>query len=439
MTAVFPASATFSGPRLVAVGGVPVTELAARFGTPLYVLDRAELVGRMRAYRRAFGDEVAVTYAAKALCVTGVLQLAAAEGLHLDVASAGELHTAARAAFPMERVLFHGNNKSDDELEMAARLGVGRIAVDSFTELARLSAVGKRRGHTFPVLLRVTPGVLAETHAFVATGQDDVKFGFTLRAGLAHEAAARALTLPCLELVGAHCHLGSQISAEGGFSAAVALLVGFLADIRDRHGVVLDELNVGGGLGIAYTDDDVTLPLDRYAATLYGAVRRETARRRLPEPRLAVEPGRSIAGPAGVTLYTVGTVKEVPGVRVYASVDGGMSDNLRPALYGARYTVAAAGPGSTTAALRPVTVAGKHCETGDILVRDAPLPADLAEGGLLAVAATGAYGHAMASNYNRLPRPAMVLVDGGRVAELVHRETLDHVVARDVVLNDEQI
>ena len=429
----WPRTAAFAGGRLTAVGGVDAGALAHEHGTPLYVLDRAELVGRMQAYRSAFGDDVAVTYAAKALCVVGVLQLAAAEGLHLDVASGGELHTAQLARFPMGRVVFHGNNKSLAELEQAGRLGVGRIIADSFSELERLSEVGARLGCDFSVLLRVTPGVAAITHDFIRTGEDDSKFGFTLSAGLAHAAVERALALPHVELRGLHCHVGSQVTAADAFRAAAVLLVGLVEDVRERHGVVLPELNLGGGLGIAYTRDDVPLPVEDYAKDLHATVGAECARRDLPAPRIAVEPGRSIVGPAGLTLYRVGTVKEIPGVRTYVSVDGGLSDNPRPALYGAAYTFAPAGDGAPAGPTRPVTVAGKHCESGDVLGRDVDLPLP-AEGDLLAVAATGAYAFSMASNYNRLPRPAVVLVGDGSSQVLVRRERYEDVVARDVPL-----
>ncbi|MGH8934087.1 MAG: diaminopimelate decarboxylase [Egibacteraceae bacterium] len=434
---VFPRTAEFDGRRLVAVGGIAVTDLAERFGTPLYVVDRAELVGRMRAYREAFGPDVAVTYGGKALCVVGVLQTVAAEGLHLDVASGGELHTAARARFPMARVVFHGNNKASEELRYAAQLGVGRVVVDSLSELQRLAEVGKASDYTFDVLLRVTPGVRPDTHASIATGQDDTKFGLTLSAGLAHEAVARALALDRVRLRGAHCHIGSQITVTAGFDAAADRMLSFLAEVRGEHGVELRELNLGGGLGIAYRDADVTLEIGEYAGAVMAAVARGAQAHGLAMPKLSVEPGRSIAGPAGITLYRVGTVKHIPGTRTYVSVDGGMSDNLRPALYGARYTVCSAGePVAAEVATAPVTVVGKHCETGDVLARDVWLPGDLAEGDLIAFAATGAYGYAMASNYNRLPRPAMVLVGQGRADVLVRRETLDDVVALDVVLSD---
>jgi len=446
----FPATAAFRAGRLRTLGGVDVDELAQQHGTPLYVVDEAELRGRMRAYRRAFGDGVAVTYAAKALCVTGVLQIAAAEGLHLDVASGGELHTAVRAGFPAGRIIFHGNNKSVAELEQAVRVGVRHVVVDSFAELERLDALGRARmragGAPVPVLLRITPGIEAHTHEFISTGQDDSKFGFTLSAGLADAAVASARDAQGLALAGLHCHVGSQVTVPEAFDAVAEVMVGVFADVQRRHGVALSELNLGGGLGIAYEPHEEVLDVATYGARLLAGVHAACARRGMPVPRLAVEPGRSIVGPAGVTLYRVGTRKEIPGVRTYVSVDGGMSDNLRPALYGARYTFAAAGAPADGAdrtdgadgadGADVVTVAGKHCESGDVLGRDVLLAAPVAEGDLLAVAATGAYGHAMASNYNRLARPAMVLVGHGRTRVLVRRETLDDVVARDVVLSD---
>ncbi|MGH3925230.1 MAG: diaminopimelate decarboxylase, partial [Pseudonocardiaceae bacterium] len=328
-------------------------------------------------------------------------------------------------------VVFHGKNKSMEEREYAAQLGVGCVVVDSFSELERLAEIGKRTRHTFKVLLRVTPGVLTETHRFVATGQDDVKFGFTLSAGVAHKAAARALALDRICLNGVHCHIGSQITNTDGFDAAAELMLSFLADLRRTHGIHPEELNLGGGLGIAYLQGDVAITIEEYANALLRAVRRGAAHHDLTVPKLSVEPGRSIAGPAGVTVYTVGTIKRIPGARTYVSVDGGMSDNLRPALYGSRYTIRVGGSGCACTSMIPVTIVGKHCEAGDLLVRDTLLPDDLAEGDLVVAAVTGAYGYAMASNYNRLPRPAMVLVGDGRADLLVRRETLDDVVARD--------
>jgi len=434
LTQVFPASATFEAGRLRTVGGVDVDALAAAHGTPLWVLDRQELTGRMRAYREALGPDNAVVFAAKALCVTGVLQIAAAEGLQVDVASGGELRTAQAANFPMERVVFHGNNKSVEELEYAARLGVGTVVADSFSELVRLDDVASRTGVRFRVQLRVTPGVETDTHEHIRTGHDDSKFGFTLSAGLADEAVERAVALPGIDLVGLHSHVGSQILAGDAFESAVAAMVALLDRMQTAHDVALPELNLGGGLGIAYTRDDQPLAIADYTRRLLAAVDAECAAVGIARPKLFIEPGRSIAGPAGVTLYRVGTVKRIPGVNTYLAVDGGMSDNPRPALYGARYEFVPAGNGAAVTGTEPMAIAGKHCETGDVLARDVALPVDIAEGELLAVGATGAYNHAMASNYNRLPRPAMVLVGDGRTDMLVRRETPDDVLSHDVPL-----
>jgi diaminopimelate decarboxylase len=433
VTAPWPRTAVLERGRLVAVGGVTPEALAERFGTPLYVLDRAELVGRMRAYREAFGPDADVLYAAKALCVTGVLDLAAREGLGVDVASEGELSTALRAGVPPISIVVHGNAKSQRELWISLEAGVGRIAVDNLGELERLDALGRERGRPVDILLRVTPGVDPHTHAFISTGQDDSKFGFNLSGGMAHEACARAVALPGVALRGLHSHLGSMIAALAPYGVAARLLVGLLADVRDRHGVVPGELNLGGGLAIVQGPGEAEVDLGAYAAALRTAVGEACAERELPVPRLAVEPGRSITGPSGITLYTVNVIKDVPGVRTYASVDGGMSDNPRPSLYGARYSFAAAGAGCDGTGQR-FTIAGKHCESGDVLARDVELPAGLAEGDLVAAAATGAYTFSMASNYNRMPRPAMVLVADGRADLLVRRETVDDLLGRDLPL-----
>ena len=420
--------------RLVSVGGVDVNDLAGEYGTPLYVVDEAELVGRMREYRDSFGEGATVAYASKALCVTGVLQIAAREGLSIDVASRGELQTAVNAGFPMERVIHHGNNKSLDELRAAVELGVGRIVIDSLTELERVAALGREAGRDVDVLVRITPGVDADTHTHIATGHDEAKFGLSLAAGLAHTAIDQALKADGIALRGLHSHVGSQLVTTAAFDAVMGTLVQLLGDIHERHGVELEELNVGGGLGIAYTPYDPELAIPEYASGLLHALAENCGRHGVHTPHLVVEPGRSIAGPAGVTLYTIGTIKDVPGVVTFAAVDGGMSDNLRPSLYGARYEVVPAGRAAGTEDTHPFNVVGKHCESGDVLAAGVWLPADLREGDLLAVAATGAYGHSMASNYNRLARPAMVLVADGRTRLLVRRETIDDVVGHDVVL-----
>ena len=427
---VWPVTAERGPDGALRLGGVDVRALAAEFGTPAYVLDEADWRARCRLWRKAF-DGADVYYAGKAFLCTAVARWIAEEGLSLDVCTGGELAVALAADFPPERLLFHGNNKSVAELDRAVAAGVGRIVVDSYEEIDRLAAVAGRAGVRQRVYVRVTPGVEAHTHEFISTGQEDQKFGFSLAAGTAEEAIARVLAQPALELRGLHCHIGSQIFDVEGFQIAAHRMVGLLAAVRDTHGVLLPELDLGGGQGIAYTAADDPMDIGVYAAGLRRIVETECAAVGLAVPRLAVEPGRAIAGPTTVTLYTVGTVKELPGLRTYASVDGGMSDNIRTALYGADYTAVLASRVSA-AAPRPVTLSGKHCESGDIVVRDVDLPGDLAPSDLVAVPASGAYHRSMASNYNHVPRPPVVAVLDGRARLLVRRETEDDLLRLDV-------
>lgn len=428
----WPITAVTADGSVQAVGGVALTDLAERHGTPLWVVDEEDLRSRCREYRSAFpGGEVA--YASKAWCTVGLLQLMDEEGLAIDVASGGELYTAHRAGVPMDRVVFHGNNKDDEELGLAARLGVGRVVVDSFDELARLEDTGTERRHRFRAWLRVTPGIDAHTHHYVRTGHHDSKFGFTISLGLADAAVEEALRLDHVEVVGVHAHIGSQIFGTGPFTANVEALIGLLAGWRDRFGITLPELNIGGGMAIRYTHEDHPVAPSTYASAVTAAVAESSARFDYPAPRLIVEPGRALVGPSTLTLYRVGTIKRLEGIRTYVSVDGGMSDNIRPALYDAEHETALAGRISA-AAPEAMTVVGKHCESGDLVREHAALPGDLAVGDLLAVAATGAYTESMASNYNRLPRPGAVLVREGEARWLVRRETLDDVLGRDVPL-----
>jgi len=428
--AVWPCTAARADDGALVIGGVDVRELAAEFGTPAYILDEEDFRARCRIWRRAFAD-ADVYYAGKAFLCTAVARWVAEEGLSLDVCTGGELAVALRAGLPPERLLFHGNNKSVAELERAVAAGVGRIVLDSFVEIARLAAVAERAGVRQRVLVRVTPGVEAHTHEYVATGQEDQKFGFSLASGAAAEAVRRVVGLPGLELTGLHCHIGSHIFDTRGFSLAAHRMVALLSAVRDEHGLELPELDLGGGLGIAYTAADDPMPVEEVADGLHAIVRRECAAAGLAVPLLAVEPGRAISGPTTVTLYEVGTVKDLPGLRTYVSVDGGMSDNIRTALYDARYTAVLA---SRTSAAEPrnVTLCGKHCESGDIVVHDVPLPADLAPSDLVAVPASGAYHRSMASNYNHVPRPPVVAVRAGRGRLLVRRETEDDLLALDV-------
>ncbi|MDQ1688383.1 MAG: diaminopimelate decarboxylase [Frankiaceae bacterium] len=413
------------------VGGLDVRDLATEFGTPALVLVEDDFRARCSAYRAAFGPGNDVFYAGKAFLSTAVARWVDDEGLGLDVCSGGELEVARAAGFPMERVALHGNNKSWAELEMAVGAGVGRVVVDSFVEIARLAAAAERAGIRQKVLVRATVGVEAHTHEFIATAHEDQKFGFSLASGAAAEAVRRILLLPSLELVGLHSHIGSQIFDTAGFEVAAHRVVGLAAQIRDEHGVELPELNLGGGLGIAYLGEDDPAEIEDVASQLQAIVERECAAYSLAIPRLQVEPGRALVGPSAVTLYTVGTIKDVDGIRTYVSVDGGMSDNIRTALYDAAYTVVLA---SRQPAGPPMLarVVGKHCESGDIVVKDCWLPSDLAPGDLLAVAATGAYCRSMASNYNHVPRPPVVAVAGGTARVIVRRETVADLLALDV-------
>jgi diaminopimelate decarboxylase len=426
--------------RAVSIAGIDVRDLAAEFGTPLFVLDEADFRARAAAFRTAYDDaEVPadVFYAGKAFLSATVARWVAEEGLNLDVCSGGELLTAVRAGFPAGRIAFHGNNKSVAELELALEHGVGRYVVDSFEEIVRLAAAAERAGVVADVLVRVTVGVEAHTHEFIATAHEDQKFGLSLAGGAAEEAVRRIVKLPSLRLVGLHSHIGSQIFDTAGFEVSAHRLVGLAARIRDEHGLEVDELDLGGGMGIAYLDGEDPMQPSAMADLLRGIVVRECTAYGLRLPRLAVEPGRAIVGPSMVTLYEVGTVKEVDlgsgHARHYVSVDGGMSDNIRTALYDAEYTVRLVSRFSDAA---PVLsrVVGRHCESGDIVVRDCWLPADLAPGDLLAVAATGAYCRAMASNYNAVLRPAVVSVRDGSASVVLRRETPEDLLALDAGL-----
>ena len=407
------------------LAGQDVGALAERFGTPLILLDRATLETRAKAYSSVV-EPSHVFYAGKALCCVAVCQIVDSLGLSLDVCSGGELETARRAGFPMERVIFHGNNKSVAELERARDLGVGRIVVDSYEEIARLEAVKA----TSKLIVRITPGVEAHTHEFVQTGQEDSKFGFTLAEGIALEALRRAHAVSTTELIGIHAHIGSQIFELGAFDLAVQRLAAFLRTAKDEFGFEAQELNLGGGLGIAHTKDEMTPDPAESVTRILAAVEREFAEAGLSKPDVFIEPGRSLVGSSAVTVYRVGTVKKIPGVRTYVAVDGGMSDNIRPALYGARYEAFLPDRMDDPPGPR-VTVCGKHCESGDILIKDVHLPADVAEGDLLCIPATGAYTYSMANNYNRIARPAIVLVQDGEATEIVRRETLDDLLKLD--------
>ncbi|MFF4686327.1 diaminopimelate decarboxylase [Streptomyces sp. NPDC001307] len=427
---VWPASTAEPAPGGLAVGGVPLAEVADRFGTPVYVLDEAEVRDRCRTYRDAFPD-AEVLYAAKAFLCRAMAHWMDEEGLGLDVCSAGELELAVTTGFPPERIVLHGNAKSPRDLDTALRLGVGRIVIDSPAEIARLAAAVGPDGHQ-KVMVRVVPGVSAGGHEKIRTGTDDQKFGLSISDGHAQHAIARILDQPQLELTGLHCHLGSQIVGVKPYLVAVRRMVGLMARLREQHGLVLPELDLGGGHGIAYRPGEAALDLTALARKVRAELAGSCVAAGLPVPRLIIEPGRAIAGPAGIAVYRVLSVKHTGG-HVFVAVDGGMSDNPRPALYGVRYAPRLIGRPSTADRAR-VTVVGRHCEAGDVLAADAELPADTRPGDLLAVPVAGAYHLSMASGYNLVGRPPVVAVHDGHARLLVRRETLEDLRSRDVGL-----
>lgn len=445
-----------SGDGELALDGLPATALAEQFGTPLFVVSEADFRARARSFRDAFDAAFAdlcggvdVYYAGKSFLCTEIAHWVAEEGLRLDTCSGGELAIAMRAGIPGKHLGLHGNNKSDAEINRALDLDVGRIVVDSLTELERLAALAQARGAAANVMLRLTPGVHVSTHEFIATAHEDQKFGLSLAGGNqddddggspAAQAVAAALGHPSINLLGVHCHIGSQIFEPEGFELAARRLLGFLAEVRDRHGVELPELDLGGGYGIAYTEADAPRPPAVVADALAAVVRSTCADLGLNVPRISIEPGRAVVGPSAFTLYTAGTTKTVnvdtddgqstlP--RRYVSVDGGMSDNPRPVLYDADYSAVLA---SRSSAAGPVLsrVVGKHCESGDILVRDVYLPEDTAAGDLVAVPATGAYCWALSSNYNWIARPPVVAVRDGAARLIVRGESEEDLLARDI-------
>ncbi|PJN62120.1 Diaminopimelate decarboxylase [Paenibacillus sp. GM1FR] len=416
------------------IGGVDTTDLKEQFGTPLYVVDEQLVRERCREYMEAFrasGLGFQVAYASKAFCVMAMCALAAEEGLSLDVVSDGELFTALQAGFPAERIHFHGNNKTLEEIEMALDAEIGCFVVDNFNELHLLQAVAADKNRKVNILLRVTPGVEAHTHEYISTGQTDSKFGFDIGNGTAFEAIDLASKQSNLVLLGVHSHIGSQIFEVEGFQMAVQRVAEFAASVYERLNVAFKVVNLGGGFGIRYIDGDTPLEVAQYVKAITDAVKNHFAQIGYAVPEIWVEPGRSIVGEAGTTLYTVGTSKDIPGVRKYVAVDGGMTDNPRPALYESKYEAVLANR-ANEAAQETVSVAGKCCESGDMLIWDLDLP-KVESGDLLAVACTGAYNYSMASNYNRIRRPAVVFVKDGQGDVVVRRETYQDIIQNDLV------
>ena len=436
---IWPRNIARSADGVVSIAGVTVTELAEQYGTPLFVIDEDDFRGRCREIAAAFGGGARVHYAAKAFLCAEIARWVAEEGLSLDVASGGELAVALHAGFPAERIALHGNNKSIRELTEAVRAGIGYVVVDSMTEIDRLDAVAGQAGIVQNVMVRVTVGVEAHTHEYIATAHEDQKFGLSLAAGDAMKAVRRVFAADHLRLVGLHSHIGSQIFDVDGFELAARRVIGLLRDIVAEFGVdktaQIATVDLGGGLGISYVAGDDPPPVEDLAAKLEAIVHAESAAVGLPVPRLVVEPGRAIAGPGTITLYEVGTVKDVAisasTHRRYISVDGGMSDNIRTSLYGAEYDVRLVSRGSTAAPIL-ARIVGKHCESGDIVVRDAWVPDDVVPGDLLAVAATGAYCYSMSSRYNLIGRPAVVAARDGRARLVLRRETVEDLLSLEV-------
>lgn len=448
----WPSTARRAADGELEIGGVPAVDLAAEFGTPVYVLDEADFRARARAYRDVFteafakiGAPVHVYYAGKALLTKAVAKWATEERLFIDTASEGELQVAIKAGVPGARIGLHGNNKSTAELDLALRYGVGQIIVDSLGEIDRLAERANDMGVVAPVMVRVTTGVHAGGHEYISTGHEDQKFGLNIfpapgeQDAPAMVALERVLSRPSLRLLGIHSHIGSQILNHSGFVEAARAVLQVRADLAKRTGVLIEEIDLGGGYGIAYLPSDESLDPREVAGQIAAAVQEVCAELGTPVPRISIEPGRSIVGPAGVTIYSVGTIKPVVTTdkdgnkftRLYVAVDGGMGDNIRPALYQAAYHAELANR-TSKAPLVPARVVGKHCESGDILIRDIMLPGDIMRGDLIAIAATGAYGRAMASNYNMLPRPPVVAVASGEPRLIVRRETVKDLLALDL-------
>lgn len=416
------------------IGGVDTEALVKKYSTPLYVMDENVIRDNMRAYREAFekyyNSNGRAYYASKAFCCKEMCRIAHEQGLGLDVVSGGELYTAMSVQFPAELINFHGNNKTADEIASAVRYGVGRIIVDSFYEIELINDVAKQLGTTVSVSLRIKPGVEAHTHEYIRTGQIDSKFGFVLDSGEAMKAVKTALTYKNIKLCGVHCHIGSQIFELDPFKDAAKIMLDLIKDVKNTLDYEIEELNLGGGFGIKYVDSDAPKPFGEYIKTLCETVKDYSEEIGIKAPFVAVEPGRSIVGEAGVTLYTVGGVKEIPNVRTYVSVDGGMCDNIRYALYKSEYTIL-----NALRASEPkdsvYTIAGKCCESGDLIGENISMQKTFG-GDILAVLSTGAYNYSMASNYNRIPRPAVVMIKDGTDRIVINRESYENIIANDI-------
>ena len=417
------------------IGQHDTVELAKKFGTPLYVLDEDLMRDNCRAYKNAidtyYDGHGLVLFASKALCTMYTGRLVEEEGLGADVVSGGELYTLYKAGFPMEKVFFHGNNKTPDEIELALNCGVGHIVVDNKYELELLNRIANEKNVNQRILFRIKPGIDAHTHDFVKTGQIDSKFGVALENGEAYEIHKLALSMSNIQIDGVHCHIGSQIFDVEPFCEAAKVMIGFIADLYDKLGIKVKILNLGGGFGIKYTATDDPIALSEYIHKVTNVVKALAQEKGIDLPFLVFEPGRSIVASAGITLYTVGCVKEIENVRTYVSIDGGMCDNPRYILYGSKYTAVLANNASAEP-VAPITIAGKCCESGDLIQEHVMMP-QIHVGDTLAVLATGAYNYSMSSNYNRIPRPPIVAVSGNEAKIIVKRETYDDLIKNDVL------
>ncbi len=416
------------------IGGMDTVELAKEYGTPLYVVDEDLVREHCRSFKNSidkyYGGAGLACYASKAFCCKAMCKIMLEEGMGLDVVSEGELYTALKSGFPMDKVCFHGNNKTDGELKLALENNVGRIIVDNVFELNRLNALAEKEGRTAHIMFRIKPGIDAHTHNFIRTGQIDSKFGFALETGEAFEAVKEAIALPHIDLVGLHCHIGSQIFDIDPFVCAAEVMLHFIGKIKKELGFEVKELNLGGGFGIKYTEEDAPVAYDKYMEKVSEKVKEVCVEEDIALPFILIEPGRSVIAPAGITLYTVGGIKHIPNIRTYVSVDGGMCDNPRYILYQSKYEAVianrAADPRTET-----VTVAGKCCESGDLIGEGMPIQ-HIEVGDTMAVLATGAYNYSMSSNYNRIPKPAVVMVKDGKSRVVVRRETLDDIINCDL-------
>lgn len=416
------------------IGSADTVELARTYGTPLYVFDEGTIRETLRQYKgsidRYYGGKGLVAYASKAFACKEIYRIVESEDCGIDVVSRGELYTALSVGFPVEKIFYHGNNKTVEELTYAIEHNVGRIVVDNLTELERISAIAISQNKVVPILLRIKPGIDAHTHNFVRTGQIDSKFGFALETGEALDAVRYALTHPGVALKGIHCHIGSQIFEIDPFECAAEVMIGFMAAVRDETGLVLTELNLGGGFGIKYVPENDPVPYQDYMEKVSGMVHTTCRKYGLETPFIAIEPGRSVVGSAGITLYTVGGVKVIPNIRTYVSVDGGMTDNPRYILYQSQYEAVlanrAADPKDSV-----ITLAGRCCESGDLVGEGMPIQSPKVDD-IIAVLATGAYNYSMASNYNRVPRPAAIMVRDGQVREIIRRESMEDLARNDL-------